>query len=199
MPEPAAPFAVDPATAVQALVLAESAARNVLDLRTDSPTADLHLALFRAPSGDGDQVDADDPRVVIAFMDGLLVAEHGSARTSAVSEAVGFSSRDICRLKAFECVRAGVDSYAAIIERRKFDGATRSYGSHRFEQIQPGGGSTTMISAASGWRSDQDYLAAMMVPATLRSVLLVYGVLLRDTVASATFLLAAGAWEYPGS
>jgi len=199
MPEPAAPFAVDPATAVQALVLAESAARNVLDLRADQPTADLHLALFGAPSGDGAQVDATDAGAVIAFMDELLVAEHGAAATSEVNETVGFSSRNICRLKAFECVRAGVDAYAAIIGRRKFDGATRAYGSHRFEQIQPGGGSTTMIAAASGWRSDQDYLAAMIVPATLRSVLLEYGVLPRDQVASATFLLAAGAWEYPGS
>jgi hypothetical protein len=31
MPEPAAPFAVDPGTAAQALVLAESAAREVLE------------------------------------------------------------------------------------------------------------------------------------------------------------------------
>ena len=199
MPEPAVPFAVDPATAVHALVLAESAARNVLDLRADLPTANLHLALFRAPSGDGAQVDADDTQAVIAFMDELLVAEHGSPGTSEVREPVGFSPRDICRIKAFECVRAGVDAYAAIIERLKFDGASRGYGSHRFEQIQPGGGSTTMISAASGWRPDQDYLAAMMVPATLRSVLLEYGVLPRDTVASATFLLVAGTWEYPGS
>jgi len=199
MPEPAAPFAVDPATAVHALVLAESAARNVLDLRADPPASDLHLALFRAPAGDGAAVDAADTDAVVAFMDELLLAEHGSAGTSEVRPSVGLSPRDICRVKAFECVRAGVDAYTAIIERRKFDGATRDYGSHRFEQILPAGGSMPMISAASGWRADQDYLAAMIVPATLRSVMLEYGILPRDPVASATFLLADGAWEYPGS
>ncbi len=199
MPEPAAPFAIDPATAVHALVLAESAARNVLDLRADPPAANLHLALFRAPEGEAAAIDAADTGAVVTFMDELLLAEHGSPGTSEVREAIGLSPRDICRIKAFECVRCGIDSYAAIVEQRKFDGATRSYGSHRFEQILPRGGSTPLISAASGWRGDQDYLAAMMVPATLRSVLLEYGILPRDTVASATFLLAAGAWEYPGS
>ena len=199
MTEPAAPFAVDPAVAVHALVLAESAARNVLDLRADPPSANLHLALFRAPEGDGAAVDATDTEAVVAFMDELIIAEHGSPGTSEVYESVGFSARDICRVEAFECVRAGVDAYVAIIERRKFDGATCTYGSHRFEQILPGGGWTPLIAAANGWRDDQDYLAAMMVPATLRSVMLGYGVLPRDQVASATFLLAAGAWEYPGS
>jgi hypothetical protein len=199
MPEPAAPFAVDPGTAVHALVLAESAARNVLDLRADPPAGNLHLALFLAPAGEAAELDASDARAVVDYMDGLLVAEHGSPGTSEVYESVGFSARDICRIKAFECVRAGVDAYAAIIERRKFDGATCGYGSHRFEQILPGGGSTPMISAGSGWRGDQDYLAAMMVPATLRSILLEYGVLPRELVASATFLLTGGAWTYPDS
>ena len=199
MPEPAVPFAVYPGTAAHALVLAESAARNVLDLRADLPARNLHLALFRAPEGDAAEVDAADAAAVIAYMDELLVAEHGSPGTSDVNPVTGMSPRDICRVKAFECVRAGCDSYAAIIERRKFDGATRSYGSHRFEQILPGGGSATMISAGSGWRGDQDYLAAMMVPATLHSVLLEYGVLPRDQVASATFLLASGTWQYPGA
>ena len=198
MPDPAAQSAVDPGTAAHALVLAESAARNVLDLRADLPVTNLHLALFHAPDGDASEVDAADAAAVIAYMDELLVAEHGSSGTSEVN-ATGMSPRDICRVKAFECVRAGCDSYAAIIERRKFDGATRSYGSHRFEQILPGGGSATMISAGSGWRGDQDYLAAMMVPATLHSVLLEYGVLPRDQVASATFLLASGTWQYPGA
>ena len=199
MPEPAAQFAVDPGTAVHALVLAESAARNVLDLRADLPARNLHLALFRAPEGDAAEVDAADAADVIAYMDELLVAEHGSPGTSDVNSVTGMSPRDICRIKAFECVRAGCDSYSAIIERRKFDGATRSFGSHRFEQILPDGGSAPMISAASGWRGDQDYLAAMIVPATLRSVLLEYGILPRELVESATFLLAAGAWQYPGA
>lgn len=199
MPEPAAQFAVDPGTAAHALVLAESAARNVLDLRADIPTRNLHLALFHAPDGDAAEVDAADAAAVVAYMDGLLVAEHGAAGTSEINAVTGMSPRDMCRVKAFECVRAGCDAYTAIIERRKFDGATRSFGSHRFEQILPGGGTATMISAASGWRSDQDYLAAMIVPATLRSVLLEYGVLPRATVESPTFLLADGAWQYPGA
>lgn len=199
MPEPAAPFAVDPGTAAHALVLAESAARTVLDLRADPPSGNLHLALFHAPAGEAEDLDAADTATVVAYMDELLIAEHGSLGSSEILQSVGFSARDICRVTAFECVRAGVDAYTAIIERRKFDGATSGFGSHRFEQVLPGGGATPMIAAASGWRGDQDYLAAMMVPATLRLVLLEFGVLPSEEVASATVLLTGGAWEYPGS
>jgi hypothetical protein len=94
-------------------------------------------------------------------------------------------------------VRTGVDAYAAIVERRKFEGATRSYGSHLFERILPDGGRLAMIAAASGWRGDQDYLAAMMVPATLHFVLLEYGLLPREQVVSESFVLTEGAWRYP--
>ena len=195
---PAAPFAIDSGTATHALLLAESAARNVLDLRADSPTGDLHLALFDGTVESGEALpDAEDSLAVVAFMERRLVAEHGAAATSVVREAIGFSARDSCRLKAFECVCTGVDAYAAIIERRKFDGATRAYGSHRFEQILPLGGTMPLIAAAGGWRGEQDYLAAMIVPATLQSVLIEYGLLPRESVVSSTFVLTAGAWEYP--
>jgi hypothetical protein len=119
--------------------------------------------------------------------------------TTAVVDSIGFSKRDVTRLKAFECVHAGVDSYEAILARRKFDGATRSYGSHLFAQIGPDGGSRPLIAAASGWRPDQDYLAVMIVAATLQFVLLEYGVLPRAAIVSSEFVLAAGAWEYPAA
>src|ERR1700728_3605853 len=99
MPEPAAPFAVDLAIAVQALVLAESAARNVLELRDDTPAGNLHIALFSAPSGAGPEVDAPDTVGVVAYMDELLVGEHGSPETSEINESVGYSPRDLCRVK----------------------------------------------------------------------------------------------------
>jgi len=198
MSVPAAPFAIDSGTAAHALLLAESAARNVLDLRGDSPAGDLHLALFDGGVQAGDALpDAEDSPAVLDFMERRLVAEHGSPATSMVREAIGFSPRDSCRLKAFECICTGLDAYAAIIERRKFDGATRGYGSHRFAQILPSGGTSSLIAAAGGWRGEQDYLAAMIVPATLHSVLIEYGLLPRASVVSSTFVLAAGAWEYP--
>jgi hypothetical protein len=199
MSESAEPFVVDPEAAAHALVLAEAAARNVLDLREDPPTADLHLALFSAPAGSAVALpDAADSEAVIAFMDRLSIADHGPAGTSVVVEALGFSKKEITRLKAFECVRTGVDAYAAILARRKFDGATRSYGSHLFDQIMPGGATTSLIAAASGWRGDQDYLAAMVVPATLQCVLSAFGVLPRDVMVCSGFVLSGGAWEYPG-
>jgi hypothetical protein len=198
MPDPAAPFALAPEIAAHALVLAEAAARTSLDLRDDPPAGNVTLALFLAPiSADSAEPDAEDSAAVIAFMDEQLIAEHGSAATSAVVGPAGFSPTQICRLKAFECVRTGVEPYAALIERRKFDGATRSFGSHRFEQIAAAGDRVELIAAASGWRGDQDYLAAMIVPATLHFVLLQFGVLPRDLVVSETFVLSAGDWEYP--
>jgi hypothetical protein len=198
MPDPAAPFALAPEIATHALVLAEAAARTSLDLRGDPPVGNVTLALFLAPSSAvSGEPDGADSSAVIAFMEEQLIAEHGSPATSAAIGPAGFSPAQICRLKAFECVRTGVDAYAALIERRKFDGATRSFGSHRFEQITPAGDRVVMIAAASGWRGEQDYLAAMMVPATLHFVLLQFGVLPRELVVSETFVLSAGDWEYP--
>jgi hypothetical protein len=129
-------------------------------------------------------------------MEGRVIADHGTG-TDAVIDEVGFSKREITRFKAFECVRTGVDAYEAILAQRKFDGATRSYGSHRFDQMTPGGSSRALIAAASGWRAEQDYLAAMAAAATLRWVLLEYGVLPRAGIVSSEFLLSGGAWEYP--
>jgi hypothetical protein len=198
MPDHAAPFALAPEIATHALVLAEAAARTSLDLRGDPPAGNLHLALFRAQSSpESVEPDGADSAAVVAFMDAQLIAEHGLAATSTVIGRAGFTPIQICRIKAFECVRTGVDAYAAILERRKFEGATRSYGSHVFEQITPAGDRVGMIAAASGWRGEQDYLAAMMVPATLHFVLLQFGVLPRELVVSESFVLTAGAWEYP--
>ena len=198
MPDPAESFVVDPEAAVQALLLAESAARNVLDLRGDLPVGELHIALFDLTPGAaaGALADAQDARAVLAYMEARLIADHGSG-TDALIEEVGFSKREITRFKAFECVRTGVDAYEAILARRKFDGATRSYGSHRFEQMTPGGASRTLVASASGWRAEQDYLAAMAAAAALRWVLLEYGVLPRAGIVSSGFLLSGGAWEYP--
>ena len=198
MPDPAESFVLDPEAAVQALLLAESAARNVLDLRGDLPVGELHIALFDLTPGAaaGALADAQDARAVLAYMEARLIADHGSG-TDALIEEVGFSKREITRFKAFECVRTGVDAYEAILARRKFDGATRSYGSHRFEQMTPGGASRTLVASASGWRAEQDYLAAMAAAATLRWVLLEYGVLPRAGIVSSGFLLSGGAWEYP--
>ena len=198
MPDPAESFVLDPEAAVQALLLAESAARNVLDLRGDLPVGELHIALFDLTPGaaSGALPDAQDARAVLAYMEARLIADHGSG-TDALIEEVGFSKREITRFKAFECVRTGVDAYEAILARRKFDGATRSYGSHRFEQMTPGGASRTLVASASGWRAEQDYLAAMAAAAALRWVLLEYGVLPRAGIVSSGFLLSGGAWEYP--
>lgn len=197
MPDLAEPFVVDPEAAAHALLLAESAARNVLDLRADCPVGELHMAIFSGSTdGDGSLPDAEDPRAVVEYMERRLIAEHGVG-TTAVIESIGFSKKEITRLKGFECVRTGLDSYEAILARRKFDGATRTYGSHVFSQMARGGASTTLIAAASGWRGDQDYLAAMVVPATLQCALVEYGVLPRDSIVSTGFLLSDGAWEYP--
>jgi len=198
VPDPAEPFVVDPAAAAHALLLAESAARNVLDLRGDCPVGELHIAIFDAATGDGDGAlpDAHDAPAVLACMEGRVIADHG-AGTDAVIEEVGLSKREITRFKAFECIYTGVDAYEAILARRKFDGATRSYGSHRFEQMAPGGATLTLVAAASGWRAEQDYLAAMVAAATLRWVLLEYGALPRAGMVSSEFLLSGGAWEYP--
>jgi hypothetical protein len=198
VPDPAESFVLDPEAAVQALLLAESAARNVLDLRGDLPVGELHIALFDLTPGAaaGALADAQDARAVLAYMEARLIADHGSG-TDALIEEVGFSKREITRFKAFECVRTGVDAYEAILARRKFDGATRSYGSHRFEQMTPGGASRTLVASASGWRAEQDYLAAMAAAAALRWVLLEYGVLPRAGIVSSGFLLSGGAWEYP--
>jgi hypothetical protein len=198
MSDPHEPFAIDPEAALHALVLAEAASRNVLELRDDCPVGELHIAIFSGPDdGAAALPDAKDARAVIDHMQRRLIADHGSAATSTVIESLGFSRRDVTRLKAFECVRTGLDSYQAILARRKFDGATRSYGSHVFEQTGPAGASRPLIAAASGWRADQDYLAAMVVPATLQCALVAYGLLPRDGIVSSGFLLCAGAWEYP--
>jgi hypothetical protein len=197
VPDPAEPFVVDPAAAAHALLLAESAARNVLDLRGDCPVGELHIAIFDATAdGDAALPDAQDAQAVLAYMEGRVIADHGTGTETVVDE-VGFSKREITRFKAFECVRTGVDAYEAILSRRKFDGATRSYGSHRFDQMTPGGSSRALIAAASGWRAEQDYLAAMAAAATLRWVLLEYGALPRAGIVSSQFLLSGGAWEYP--
>jgi hypothetical protein len=197
VPDPAESFVVDPEAAVHALLLAESAARNVLDLRGDWPVGELHIAIFDTTAeGDGALPDAQDAQAVLAYMEARVIADHGTG-TDAVMQEVGFSKREITRFKAFECVRTGVDAYEAILARRKFDGATRSYGSHRFDQMTPGGSSMALIAAASGWRAEQDYLAAMAAAATLRWVLLEYGALPRAGIVSSEFLLSGGAWEYP--
>jgi hypothetical protein len=169
----------------------------VLDLRGDCPVGELHIALFDA-TADEDAVppDARDARAVLAHMERRVIADHGSG-TDAVIEEVGLSKREITRFKAFECIRSGVDAYEAILARRKFDGATRSYGSHRFEQMTPGGATLALVAAASGWRAEQDYLVAIVVAATLRWVLLEYGALPRAGMVSSEFLLSGGAWEYP--
>ena len=197
MSDPAEQFVIDPATAAHALLLAESAARNVLDLRGDCPVGELHIALFDATADeDAELPDARDARAVLAHMERRVIADHGSG-TDAVIEEVGLSKREITRFKAFECIRSGVDAYEAILARRKFDGATRSYGSHRFEQMTPGGATLALVAAASGWRAEQDYLTAIAVAATLRWVLLEYGALPRAGMVSSEFLLSGGAWEYP--
>jgi len=59
----------------------------------------------------------------IEFFEGCLSVDGFQAvvpraRTARV-EALGFSKKDITRLKAFECVRTGVDAYAAILTKQK--------------------------------------------------------------------------------
>ena len=191
------PFVIDVGAAEHALVLAEAATRTVLDLRDNPGSGDLHLALFGLPSEGTAMPAPHDAGAVLKLMDQLLIAEHGAAATSAPIAQVGLSKRQIVRLKAFECVHCRLDAYVAIQRRAKFDGATRSFGSHLFAQTIPGGESVTLIAAASGWRAEQDYLAAMMVPATLQSILTEYGVLSRSGIESDSFVLAGGAWAYP--
>jgi hypothetical protein len=48
MPEPAEQFAIDPQAAALALLLAEAAARNVLDLRDDRPAGTSRSSAARA-------------------------------------------------------------------------------------------------------------------------------------------------------
>jgi hypothetical protein len=59
MPEPAAPFAVDPATAAHALVPAQPAAA-MLGLRADPPSGNPRLALLLAALGESDETGAAD-------------------------------------------------------------------------------------------------------------------------------------------
>jgi hypothetical protein len=200
VPDLAEPFVVDPQAAAHALLLAESAARHVLDLRGDCPVGELHIALFDATAEADDDAlpDPRDAQAVLSYMEGRLIVDHGSGTDTVIDE-VGLSKRQITRFKAFECVSSGVDAYEAILAQRKFDGATRSYGSHRFEQMTPGGSSRTLVAAASGWRAEQDYLVAITVAATLCWVLLEYGALPRAGIVSPEFLLADGAWEYPAT
>jgi hypothetical protein len=188
---------IDAALASDALLLADAAARCVLELRGDSPSGNLHLALFAldgAPAGLPDPVDRD---AVCAYMEPMLLAERWQDDPEAVVPALGLTRRQITRLKAFECMYTGLDAYTTIVRRRKFDGATRSYGSHRFRALLGDGGEVELVAAASGWRGDQDYLAAMMVPAVLLHVRLRDGELPAEVISSAGFVLADGAWEYP--
>jgi hypothetical protein len=198
MTEPNEQFVVDPHAARHALILAEAATRSVLELGVNPPVGDLHLALFGPPAADLIGPDPRDAPGVLAFMEDLLIAEHGTPSTAEPIEKIGISKRDIAAVKAFECVHTGLDAYATIVRRAKFDGATRSFGSHRFDQITPGGGSLTLTAAASGWRAEQDYLAAMIVAATLQAVLIEYGQLPGEGIDSHPFLLTDGAWRYPG-
>src|ERR1019366_6867862 len=164
MSDSAEPFLVDLEAATQALVLAEAAARSVLELLEDAPSGDLHMALFSVPTASsGPPPAAEDAPAVVEFIDRHGVADHGAAGTSALVEALGYSKKDITRLKAFECVRTGVDAYAAILTKQKFDGATRSYGSHLFRQITPDGTTAPLIAAASGWGGGPDLVAGLVV------------------------------------
>lgn len=185
------------AFAANALLLADAAARCVLELRSDSPGGNLHLALFAVDDAPAQVPDPTDGDAVCAYMDGMLVADRWLDDPNAVVPALGLTRRQITRLKAFECLHTGVDAYTGIVRRLKYDGATRSYGSHRFSQLLADGSEIELVAAASGWRGDQDYLAAMMVPAALLHVRLRDGELPADVMTSAGFVLADGAWEYP--
>jgi hypothetical protein len=187
------------ALASNALLLADAAARCVLELRSDSPHGNLHLALFAVDGAPPELPDPADRDAVCAYMESMLVADRWLDDPEAVVPALGLTRHQITRLKAFECVHTGVDAYTTIVRRQKFDGATRSYGSHRFATLLPDGGEIELIASASGWRGDQDYLAAMMVPAALLHVRLGDGELPAAVITSAGFVLADGAWEYPGA
>jgi hypothetical protein len=179
-----------------ALLLADAAARCVLELRSDSPAGNLHLALFNVERLPADSPDPADMDAVVAYMESMLVVDRSRDDPDTIVPALGLSRRQITRLKAFECLHTGVDAYTAIVRHRKFDGATRSYGSHRFRQLLADG-EVDLVAAASGWRGDQDYLAAMMVPASLLHVRLGDGDLPREVMTSAGFVLTDGAWDYP--
>jgi len=69
MPEPAAPFAVDPATAAHALVPAQPAAANMLGLRADPQPGNPRVALLLATSGEGAETDAADTATVASCVD----------------------------------------------------------------------------------------------------------------------------------
>jgi hypothetical protein len=199
VPPSTQPFSIEAHVALEALTLAEAAARAVLELRDDAPVGALHIALFRAePDPSAKPPDPRDAEAVLAHMERRVLADHGVGTNEVVARA-GYSPRDITRFKAFECLHTGVDAHEAILARRKFDGATRSYGSHLFTQMAPGGDRVALIASASGWRAEQDYLAATAVVATLRCVLLECGMLPRDGISSSQFLLSGGAWEYPDS
>ena len=187
--------AIDAALAANALLLAEAAARCVLELREDSPPGNLHLALFALDEAAGALPDAAVSEAVCAYMEPMLLADRWQDDPDADVPALGLTRRQITRLKAFECIQTGGDAYTAIVRRQKFDGATRSYGSHRFGALLPDGGEVELIAAASGWRGDQDYLAAMMVPAALLHVRLRDGELPAAVMTSAGFVLADGAWD----
>jgi len=83
MPEPAAPFAVDPGTAARALVPAESAARNAPGPRPEPPGKHLRLASFGASTGETSGPAASGVAALMDRMDGLIVAAHGSPGASA--------------------------------------------------------------------------------------------------------------------
>jgi len=188
---------IDAALAANALLLADAAARCVLELRSDSPHGNLHLALFWVDGAPAEVPDPADRGAVCQYMEAMLVADRWHDDPDAVVPALGLTRREITRLKAFECLHAGVDAYTSIVRRLKYDGATRSYGSHRFRQLLADGSEVELVASASGWRGDQDYLAAMMVPATLLHARLGDGDLPAAVIESAGFVLADGAWEYP--
>jgi hypothetical protein len=190
---------IDAALATNSLLLADAAARYVLELRSDSPPGNLHLALFAIDDAPAALPDPAECEAVCAYMEPMLLAERWQEDPEALVPAIGLTRRQITRLKGFECIHTGVDAYTAIVRRQKFDGATRSYGSHRFGALLPDGGEVELIAAASGWRGDQDYLAAMMVPAALLHVRLRDGELPAAVMTSAGFVLADGAWDYPDS
>jgi hypothetical protein len=83
MPEPAAPFALDPGTAALALLPAASAARNAVGLRMDSPGKHLRLARSGAPAGESSDRDGSGAAAPAERVGGPFVAEHRSPGASA--------------------------------------------------------------------------------------------------------------------
>ena len=197
MSHSADPFVVSAETALLALALAKTAACGAMELRGESTDRDLHMALFRGDSGAAAIPDATDSPAVLAFMDGLLIAEAMIDDSATVVAGAGFSRKDSVRLKAFECLHTGLDSYVAILARKKFDGATRTYGSHRFSQYTPDGAQIALIASVSGWTRDQDQLTATIVAATLQYSLQQLGILPAEQIISESFVLTDGDWAYP--